>query len=85
MTSKTVVLRDRNQLTIPTSIAKNFDWLTPDSVLRLYALNNTILISPYKEKTTNWDKVWKNFQSVAKKGKKISLTKFLIKDRLNRR
>lgn len=85
MTSKIVVLRDRNQLTIPTSIAKNFNWLTPNSVLKLYTGNNTIFISPYKEKTINWDKVWENFQSVAKKGKKISLTKFLIKDRLNRR
>ena len=81
----TVIIRDRYQLTIPESIRENLPWLTPGAAMHLSLVENKLIIKPYQEKMINWKKIWKVLELVAKKGKKVSLTDFVIADRSSRR
>ena len=81
---KTVsIIRDRGQLTIPDSIRKIVDWITPMSAVTISVMKpNEIVITPH-QKQVNWDYIWENIRkSRAIKGKgNISVAEFLEHDR----
>jgi len=81
----TAVIRDRFQLTVPQSIRENLPWLVPGTAVHLFLSNNQLTVRPYREETIDWKKIWKTLALVAGKGKKVSLSKFVIDDRSLRR
>jgi len=84
---KTVsIVRDRGQLTIPDSIRKLVNWVTPSSTVSIsVAKPDEITIRPHK-KQYDWDKIWKMVkQSRSFKGRGHgSAAEFIAKDRLSR-
>lgn len=77
------IIRDRGQLTIPDSIRKTLNWVSPMSAVTISVVKpNEIVIRPHQKKV-DWDKLWKQMKRVrAFKGKnKGSLSDFIIKDR----
>ena len=82
MNGNLAIIRKRYQLTIPYSLRKFLDWITPQKAIKISIISKEkILIEPYKEKVINWDKIWHTFEQVKKSGKKGSLTEFLVRDR----
>ena len=81
----TSVIRNRFQLTIPESIRENLPWLTPGTAVHLSLTGDQLVVRPYREKMVDWRKIWKVLESVAGKGKQISLSKFVVNDRFLRR
>lgn len=81
---KTVsIVRNRGQLTIPDSIRKIADWITPMSAVSISIIKpDEIVITPH-QKQIDWDQIWKNIRkSRAVKGKgKVSTVEFLKQDR----
>ena len=81
---KTVsIVRDRGQLTIPDSIRKVVNWITPMSAVTISVTkSDEIVITPHK-KTYDWDKIWENVRKArAIKGKGMgSAVEFIEKDR----
>ena len=79
----TSIIRGRGQLTIPDSIRKALNWVTPMSAVTISVVkSDEIIITPHK-KEYDWDKIWENIRkSRAIKGKgKGSAAEFLEKDR----
>jgi len=80
-----IIIRDRGQLTIPDSIRKLVDWVTPSSAVSISVVKpGEIIIRPYQNHV-DWDKIWESIRkSRAIHGKgKISTSEFLAKDRLS--
>ncbi len=77
------IVRDRGQLTIPDSIRKLVNWVTPQSAVSISVdKSDEIVIRPH-QKHVDWDKIWEGIRkSRAIKGKKmINATEVLQKDR----
>ena len=88
----TAIIRNRGQLTITDVIRRAFDWMRTESVVKIiYRSPQEIVITPYiqeKVKKTNWKKVWAAIaeaRTISSKGKKISLSEFVAKDRQQHR
>lgn len=81
----TAVIRDRFQLTIPESIRGSLSWLTPGTAVRLLLKSGQLVVQPYQEKTVDWKKIWRVLELVAGKGRQISLSKFVVNERVSRR
>jgi len=83
---KTVsIIRDRGQLTIPDSIRKMINWLTPMSAVTISVIKpDEIVIKPHHPKV-DWDKIWKGIRKArAIHGKgKMSTLEFIQQDRLS--
>ena len=84
----TAIIRNRGQLTIPDVIRRAFNWMKTESVVKIiYRSPQEIVITPYiqeKVKKTNWKKVWAAIaeaRAISSKGKNISLSEFISKDR----
>lgn len=81
---KTVcIVRDRGQLTIPDSVRKIINWVTPMSAVTISVMKpDEIVITPH-QKQVDWDQVWENIRrSRSIKGKgNVSAAVFLEQDR----
>ncbi len=86
---KTVsIVRDRGQLTIPSSIRKAVNWVSPSSAVSISVVKpDEIVIKPHPQKEVDWDKLWKQIKRVrAFKGKgRGNLSAFIAEDRETRR
>lgn len=78
------IVRDRGQLTIPDSIRKVVNWITPMSAISISVIKpDEIVIKPHQQ-TIDWDKIWKGIKkSRAIEGKGGNLSKFIAEDRYN--
>ena len=83
------IVRDRGQLTIPDSIRKLVNWVTPSSAVSISVVKpDEIIIKPHQyQKEVDWDKLWKQIKRVrAFKGKgRGNLSAFIMEDRKARR
>lgn len=83
------IVRDRGQLTIPDSIRKLVNWVTPSSAVSISVVKpDEIIIKPHQyQKEVDWEKLWKQIKRVrAFKGKgRGNLSAFIIEDRETRR
>ena len=82
---KTVgIVRNRGQLTIPDSIRKIVNWITPSSAISITIVKpDEIIIKPH-QKQVDWDKIWKGVKesrAIKGKGKTTSAFEFLEQDR----
>lgn len=82
----TATIRDRWQITIPDEIRKLLSWAKPQSVVSVeVTARKELVIKPYMmEQKVDWKEVWKAIHEariISSKGKKMSLSKFVIKDR----
>ena len=84
----TATIRDRWQITIPDEIRKIVDWAKPRSVVSVrVTAKNELVINPLEsgqEREVNWDEVWKAIHEariISSKGKKMSLSRFIVRDR----
>ena len=86
---KTVIIRGRGQLTIPDSIRKAIDWISPLSAVTISIVKpDEIVIRPHKyQKNVDWDNLWKQIKKVrAFKGQGGgNLSGFIAEDRKARR
>lgn len=77
------IIRERGQLTIPDSIRKIVNWITPSSVISISVVKpDEIIIRPHQTQI-DWDKIWEGIRKArAIKGKGHgNLSKFIAKDR----
>ena len=77
------IVRERGQLTIPDSIRKMVNWITPLSAVTISMIKpDEIVIRPHVQQV-NWSQIWKNIRkSRAIPGKgKTSASEFLQTDR----
>ncbi len=83
------IIRDRGQLTIPDSIRKSLDWVTPMSAITLSVTGpDEIIIRPHQnQKQINWDNLWRQIKHVRsfKGNGRGNLSTFIAKDRETRR
>lgn len=83
---KTVgIVRGRGQLTIPDSIRKIAEWISPLSAVSISVVKpDEIIIRPHK-KQYDWDKIWKMVKRARSfKGRgRGSASEFIAKDRLS--
>ncbi len=83
------IVRDRGQLTIPDSIRKLVNWVTPSSAVSISVVKpDEIIIKPHQyQKQIDWDKLWKQIKRVrAFKGRgRGNLSAFIMEDRQSRR
>ena len=81
---KTVsIIRNRGQLTIPDSIRKSLNWISPQSAVSISVVkSDEIVIRPH-QKQVDWDKIWDLIRkSRAIKSKNaLSAIEILQKDR----
>ena len=49
--------------------------------MSIILLNNKLIVEPYSQENVDWQKIWQSLKTVKKQGKKISLAKFITKDR----
>lgn len=84
----TATIRDRWQITIPDEMRRIADWAKPGSVVSVgVTAKNELVIKPLEltqKKDVNWDEVWRAIHEsriISAKGKKMSLSQFIIKDR----
>lgn len=87
---KTVgIIRNRGQLTIPDSIRKMVNWVTPLSAVSISAVRpDEIVIRPHQtQRKVDWDMLWQKIKRVRSfKGKgQGNLSAFIVKDRETRR
>lgn len=79
-----VIIRDRGQLTIPDSIRKMVSWVNPMSAVTISIVKpDEILIKPHA-RSIDKELIWENIRkarSIKGKGKIMSATDFLAKDR----
>lgn len=53
MTGGVAIIRNRYQLTIPASLRKLVNWLTPQRAVKIVVLpERKVMVEPYKEKAT---------------------------------
>lgn len=81
---KTVsIVRERGQLTIPNSIRRLVNWVTPSSAVSISVIKpDEIVIKPHQAQV-NWDEIWENIRksrAISGKGN-ISASEFLQQDR----
>ncbi|MGB9706907.1 MAG: hypothetical protein ACPLXP_02440 [Microgenomates group bacterium] len=76
------IVRQRNQLTIPEKMRERFPWLKVGAAIKLVPLADSLLLKPHYKEEVDWGGILKRMKKVAEIGKKISLTKFILKDRL---
>lgn len=86
----TSIVRQRGQLTIPGSIRKGANWITPGSVVTVAQVKtDEIIIKPHStsQGKVYWNKLWRNIDlSRSHKGKyQGRLSKFIAEDRETRR
>ena len=77
------IIRERGQLTIPDSIRRLVNWVTPLSAVSISVIKpDEIVIKPHQTQV-NWDEIWENIRkSRAIKGQsKGSLSEFITEDR----
>ncbi len=83
------IVRQRGQLTIPESIRRSVNWVTPMSAVTISVMKpDEIVITPHQyQKEIDWDKLWKQIKRVrAFKGKgQGNLSSFISEDRETRR
>ncbi len=81
---KTVsIIRDRGQLTIPDSIRKAVNWISPMSAITISVIKpDEIVIRPHQSQV-DWGKVWEGIRRArSTRGKgRGSLSKFVAEDR----
>lgn len=84
----TAIVRNRYQITIPDEIRKVLDWAKPNSVVSVgVTANKELLIKPFEPdegKKIDWREVWKAIheaRAISAKGKRGSLSRFIVKDR----
>ncbi len=79
----TGIIRDRGQLTIPDSIRKAVNWITPLSAVSISIVKpDEIVIKPHQQQI-NWDQIWSNIKksrSISGKGN-INTSEILQADR----
>lgn len=79
-----IIIRDRGQLTIPNSIRKIVNWVSPMTAVTISMVKpDEIVIRPH-QKSVDWDKIWEGIRksrSLKGKGKATSALEFLVKDR----
>lgn len=77
------IVRGRGQLTIPDSIRKMANWITPLSAVTISMVKpDEIVIRPHVQQV-NWAKIWENIRksrAISGTGK-ISASEFLQSDR----
>ena len=77
------IIRERGQLTIPDSIRRKINWVTPMSAVSISVIKpNEIVIRPHVQKV-NWDKIWENIRksrAISGKGNADSAS-FIASDR----
>lgn len=81
-------IRQRGQLTIPETIRKDADWASPGSPVTVVRTKvDEIAIRPFvPKKPLNWEKLYKQIKRVRSfkgKGKPVSLSEFIAKDRIS--
>ena len=81
---KTVsIIRERGQLTIPDSIRRLVNWVTPSSAVSISIIKpDEIVIKPHQTQV-NWSEIWENIRksrSISNKGT-MSASEFLNQDR----
>lgn len=77
------IVRDRGQLTIPDTIRKTVNWVTPLSAVTVSVVKpDEISIKPHQQ-YIDWDKLWKNIKKSRETSGKgnASTSAFLEKDR----
>ena len=83
------IVRDRGQLTIPDSIRKLVNWVTPLSAVSISVIKpDEIVIRPHGyQREVNWEMLWKQIKRVrAFKGSgRGDLSTFITEDRESRR
>ena len=84
----TAIIRQRGQLTLPENIRSVRKWASSDSVVTIISDKyDEIVIRPhYSQKELDWEKLWKQIKRVRSfkgKGKPVSLSKFIAKDRVS--
>lgn len=82
---KTVsIIRDRGQLTIPDSVRRLVNWITPMSAVLISVVKpDEIVIKPHA-KSIDKDQIWENIRkarAIKGKGSTTSAAEFLMKDR----
>ena len=86
---KTIIIRDRGQITIPDSIRKLVTWIAPMSAVSISVVKpDEIVIRPHQhKKNVDWDSLWRQIKKVrAFKGKgRGNLSGFITEDREARR
>ena len=86
---KTVIIRERGQLTIPDSIRKIIDWISPMSAVTISIVKpDEIVIRPHRyQENIDWDNLWKQIKKVRVfKGQgRGNLSSFIAEDREVRR
>lgn len=78
------IIRQRGQLTIPDSIRKIVNWITPSSVISISVVKpEEIVITPHRNQEVDWDRIWDGIKKArAIKGKgRGNLSKFIAEDR----
>ena len=81
---KTAIIRKRNQLTIPEEIRKRLIWITPGTAVNIVAVDNSLIVQPHVAfENTPWEKIIATMKKISKAGRKVSLSKFILKDRLS--
>lgn len=76
------IIRNRGQLTIPDSIRKITNWVSPMSVVTISQDKpDEIVIKPHQQHV-DWDKIWAGIKKArAIKGRRGNLSKFIAEDR----
>lgn len=78
------IVRDRGQLTIPDSIRKIAQWISPMSAVSISVVKpDEIVIKPHV-KSIDKDQIWENIRkarAIKGKGSTTSAAEFLIRDR----
>lgn len=77
------IIRQRGQLTIPDSIRKLVNWISPSSAVSITVVRpDEITVKPHRSEV-DWDKIWEGIRkSRSQVGKgHISAAEFLEKDR----
>ena len=81
---KTVIIRERGQITIPESLRRTHRWANPSLAVTISSAgDNAIIIEPQKSEA-DWDKIWagiKRARAIKGRGKAVSASKFIEKDR----
>lgn len=84
--SSTTIIRQRAQITIPDQIRKHLSWVQPNKAVNISVRTaDEIVIKPHSsQKEVDWKKLRKQIKRVRAfkgRGKPISLSEFIVKDR----
>lgn len=84
----TTIIRQRAQITIPGQIRKHLPWIQTNQAVNVSVRgNDEIVIKPHTNTTAiDWKKLRQQLERVRSfkgKGKPVSLSEFIVKDREN--